>query len=155
MSSDELIHYGVKGMKWGVRRTPEQLGHKKSETSKKKSLSSLFGKKKSESKKSSSSSKSSKQSVKSLSDDELRAKISRLELEKKYKDLTTVKKTTSRGKQFCVDVLETIGKNTLTNLGTQAANHVIGEAINKFAGVDSSDEKHRIVNPQRGQSGKK
>lgn len=23
-----LIHYGVKGMKWGVRRTPEQLGHK-------------------------------------------------------------------------------------------------------------------------------
>lgn len=22
-----LIHYGVKGMKWGVRRTPEELGH--------------------------------------------------------------------------------------------------------------------------------
>lgn len=24
-----LIHYGVKGMKWGIRRTPEQLGHLK------------------------------------------------------------------------------------------------------------------------------
>lgn len=24
-----LAHYGVKGMKWGVRRTPEQLGHLK------------------------------------------------------------------------------------------------------------------------------
>lgn len=23
-----LLHYGVKGMKWGVRRTPEQLGHR-------------------------------------------------------------------------------------------------------------------------------
>lgn len=22
-----LIHHGVKGMRWGVRRTPEQLGH--------------------------------------------------------------------------------------------------------------------------------
>lgn len=24
---NELEHYGIKGMKWGVRRTPEQLGH--------------------------------------------------------------------------------------------------------------------------------
>lgn len=25
----ELYHYGIKDMKWGVRRTPEQLGHNK------------------------------------------------------------------------------------------------------------------------------
>lgn len=24
-----LMHHGIKGMKWGIRRTPEQLGHRR------------------------------------------------------------------------------------------------------------------------------
>ena len=32
---EELMHYGVKGQKWGVRRTPEQLGHKPVNSTKK------------------------------------------------------------------------------------------------------------------------
>lgn len=37
VSSDYIYHYGIKGMKWGIRRTAEQLGHKiKSKFSRKK-----------------------------------------------------------------------------------------------------------------------
>lgn len=29
MTTDEFLeHHGIKGQRWGIRRTPEQLGHK-------------------------------------------------------------------------------------------------------------------------------
>lgn len=153
MANDTLAHYGVLGMKWGVRRTPAQLaraaGRPIKETAKKEKGTADSGKQ--------TSSTSQKRSISDLSDDELRQRISRLELEKRYKDLekADAKPKSTRGRDFCVNVLETIGKNTLTNIGTQAANHLLGEAINKLAGVSSDDKAHRVVNPQKGQEDKK
>lgn len=153
MANDTLVHYGVLGMKWGVRRTPAQLaraaGRPLKETDKKEKGTADSGKQ--------TSSTSTKRSISDLSDDELRQRISRLELEKRYKDLekADAKPKSTRGRDFCVNVLETIGKNTLTNIGTQAANHLLGEAINKLAGVSSDDKAHRVVNPQKGQEDKK
>jgi len=154
MGENEIRHYGIKGMKWGVRRTPAQLGHIVRRTSGKAPAQTA---KKAAPKKTSTSSDTPKQKkLSELTDDEIRQRISRLELERRYKDLAKEEpKKVSRGKRFCMDVLETIGKNTLTNLGTQAANHIIGDAINKIAGVDSTDAAKRVVNPQKGQTEKK
>lgn len=153
MTNDALAHHGIKGMKWGIRRTPEQLARASGRP-----IPASDGKESGRGvQKKESSGTASKKTLSDLSDDELRQRISRLELEKRYKDLekADAKPKSTRGRDFCVNVLETIGKNTLTNIGTQAANHVLGEAINKLAGVSSDDKAHRVVNPQKGQEEKK
>lgn len=136
MDNSTLKHYGILGMKWGVRRSPAQLGK---------------GKKKSAT---SEDIKPKKKTIKDMSDDELQARIKRLDMEKRYKDLSKSVKST-KGKDFTLRVLEKIGENTLVNIGTQVSNKALGEAINKAFGVDSSDTVKRIVNPNKGQSDKK
>ena len=74
--TNELKHFGIKGMKWGIRRTPEQLGHPSEEYPR------------------------SKKAISSMSDQELQSKINRLNREKQYKDLTK-----SPGRKFAEKVV--------------------------------------------------
>lgn len=75
MNTNELRHYGVLGMKWGVRRTPDQLARaakKRGDWSDEaKDLKEIRSKK-----------------IKSLSNAELKRANERLNLEKNYRDLT-------------------------------------------------------------------
>lgn len=125
MDSNSLQHHGIKGQKWGVRRYQNKDG----------SLTNA-GKQRQA---------STKESVKDLSDDELRKRIKRLQDEKTYKDLmkSEEKQKLFDGKKFVVDVLKRSGEN----IATQATTYAMGAAVNKAFGKD-------IVNPKKGQKDK-
>lgn len=92
-----------------------------------------------------------------VSDDELKSRVARLELEKRYKELSKAvnPQKSTRGKDFTLRVLERIGENVLTDIGTQAGATGLGELINRMAGVASDDSAHRVVNPRKNQTNKK
>lgn len=124
---NELYHFGIKGMKWGIRRYQNKDG----------SLT-VAGKKRY-------SDSSSNNEIKDLTDQELRDRINRLNLERQYRDLTTPsgQKQVNKGKQFVTSVLETSGKN----IATQLVTYGMGTAVNKIFKAD-------IVNPKKGQKDK-
>ena len=151
MDNNELMHYGVPGMKWGVRRTPAQLGRKKTSSSK-----SLFEKKKSKPKpkaKSESSKKETapkKKSVKEMSDEELNAAISRLQLEQRYKELSPQK--VSMGKKIAKTILNDVVVPAATDVGRQMVKSTLARAGNKTLGEvfkDFSDEDKIYANNKK------
>lgn len=134
-----LSHYGVKGQKWGVRRTKAQLGYKVSTTAKK--IKNKFVKNKTK-KSNNTSSKSSKKiktnDIKKMSDEELRNRMNRIRLEQEYLRYTTPPKRISTGRKIVQKVFNDVivpstinaGKSALTNYLTREANNLLGTGNN-------------------------
>lgn len=114
MEQNELAHYGILGMKWGIRRTEAQLARARGKT---KSDDADDNEKKT------SSTSSKKKSVSEMSDDELRKAVNRLQLEKQYRDLSP--KNVSAGQRFVNKVM----KDVIVPAATQASQQMIREAL--------------------------
>ena len=171
----ELMHWGVPGMKWGVRRyqnkngTLTAAGKKRYEKELEKTKNEarilrnrqitankfkrleemkannkvkkaeldgaaenkrLIGKKS----KKASSNEPQKKTVREMSNDEIRAKIERIELENRLKSLTPEK--VSVGKKF-VSAMADVGKNAAQSILVDTGK----AAVNKWLGLDDSDFK--------------
>lgn len=104
----EISHYGVKGMKWGVRRSQAQLDRA--------------------AKRRSNSPAAKRKEAKSMSDAELRSSINRLQMEKQYVDLTADKKTQFGAKKVG-GVLAKVGGQVVGNAAKQVATQQVKKQI--------------------------
>lgn len=147
MSEYELYHHGIKGMKWGIRRTKKQLGHKVSKGFKK--LKKRVSDKVDEAKTKKAEEKKASRSVKDLSDKELRERVERLALEQRALDLerqisNLTPKQVSAGERFAKE----IGSKLVSSLGSSAS-RVAGEYLEK-ALKDSLGLSKKETNPLKG-----
>lgn len=119
---DELRHYGVKGMKWGVRKARPISGKRRGKTNAQRIYESVHSKKTP-----AVSSKPAKRRVSEMSDEELRSAINRMQMERTYAQLTA--KEVSKGRKFVNEVLYNSAKNTATKLTTEAMQNLVKKML--------------------------
>ena len=127
---DELVHYGVKGMKWGVRKDGKPQGHqygkagtkwRKRRADKKarkvRKVSSDYAEAK----------KLQKKDPASLSNDELQGLNRRLQLETQYKQLTATQAKQTKEAKFGKKALSALGAGVLSYATVKMSQNIVNQ----------------------------
>lgn len=121
-----LEHHGIKGMKWGIRRTPEQLGNVKN------TVDGIANITKEANKINSSvagiRSTTKKKDLSKMTDQELRDRVNRMNLEQQFSQLSS--NQISKGQSYVKNILDVAG-STLA-IGSSAIAIAVG--IKKLKG---------------------
>lgn len=140
MSEQELQHWGIKGMKWGIRRFQNRDGTLTSAGKKRYGDGDSDDKAEDGSSKGAGGSKSGpkKPNISKMSDTELKSAISRLQLEKQYRDLNPEK--VSFGKKLIegavkpalVDGGKKLLQDSFVKFGSKALGLDVEDAVNSM-----------------------
>ena len=135
MNNNFVAHHGIKGMRWGVRRTKEQLrrasGKTKDQNDDEKKSTSESGKPEPK----------HYSSIKEVPDAELRAAISRLQMEKQYRDL--IRELTPKEKKKASDTVKSILAESGKKVAGEATTYLMRQAVNKALGANLGSDKKK------------
>jgi hypothetical protein len=134
----ELRHWGIKGMKWGVRRYQNKDGSLTNAGRKR------YGDDNDNSHQNSSGSKGASKTLSSMSDDQLRDKLNRLRMEREILDTqrqisNLEPERISAGKRFVQKVGKEVVGPALTSAGKQLLTNYLNNRVNKMLGVQGDD----------------
>lgn len=135
--SDTLTHYGIKGMKWGVRRFQNKDGSLTPAGRKRYGEDDVADSTKKETKVSGDY-KKARRSISEMTDEELMTAVRRLETEKRYRDLNPEK--VSLGKKFVDSVLIPAAKGA----GTAAWKNYIEKPLKNYLGLDKDGDVDKL-----------
>lgn len=134
----KLVHSGIKGMKWGVRRYQNSDGSLTPEGRKRygsgPSRKGFFTKKTSKTSSAAKSKSSTQKSYKTMSDEELSRTVKRLQLEQKYRELNPQKK--SLGKRF----ISSVANDVIIPAAKSAGRAYVEKEIKRALGVKDNDK---------------